>query len=359
MLGFLVNYQDRNPPDADQIMQTYIPSQVPVLTALARNYAVSDTWFCSVPSQTWPNRAFVHAGTSNGNVNNGDPPDPYDWDVPTIFNVLESLGKSWAVYNDTIFTPSQVRTMFPKLWDPFLGSHFQGFEAFQDACYRDSLPQYSFLEPSFLVDPNDEHPPHDVTLGEQFLQAIWTAVSGSSAFDRILLVILYDEHGGCYDHVPPAPNAVTPDAASNPGQEGFTFNRFGVRTPAVVVSPYVQAGTVFRSNTSVPYDHTSVLATLRDWLSIPESSMLPSQRIAAAPTLDQVLTLSKPRTSVPSIAAPSAKVSATPLTLPLNDLQMSLVSGTARRYGMDPVAVLSEVRTRQQAIDFFKRRPSR
>jgi phospholipase C len=50
MLGFLVNYQDRNPPDADQIMQTYSPSQVPVLTALARNYAVSDAWFCSVPS---------------------------------------------------------------------------------------------------------------------------------------------------------------------------------------------------------------------------------------------------------------------------------------------------------------------
>ena len=50
MLGFLVNYQDRNPPDADQITQTYSPSQVPVLTALARNYAVSDAWFCSVPS---------------------------------------------------------------------------------------------------------------------------------------------------------------------------------------------------------------------------------------------------------------------------------------------------------------------
>jgi phospholipase C len=73
-------------------------------------------------------------------VNNGGPPDPYDWDVPTIFNVLKSLGKSWPVYNDTILTPSQV------------------------------------LEASFLVDPNDEHPPHDVTAGEQFLYAIWTAV---------------------------------------------------------------------------------------------------------------------------------------------------------------------------------------
>ncbi len=256
-------------------------------------------------------------------MNNGGPPDPYDWDVPTIFNVLKSLGKSWPVYNDTILTPSQV------------------------------------LEASFLVDPNDEHPPHDVTAGEQFLYAIWTAVSKSSAFDRILLVILYDEHRGCYDHVPPAPNAVTPDTASDPGQEGFTFNRFGVRIPAVVVSQYVQASAVFRSNTSVPYDHTSVLATLRDWLSIPESSMLPSKRIAVAPSLEQVLTLGNPRTSVPTIAPPSTAVSATPLTLPLNDLQKSLVSGTARRYGLDPAAVLSQMQTRHDAVDFFKRRPSR
>ena len=357
MLGFWVNYQDTQATNADQIMQTYSPAQVPVLTALARNYAVSDAWFCSVPSQTWPNRAFVHAGTSNGNVNNGDPPDPFRWDVPTIFNVLKATGKSWGVYADTILTPSLTRTMFPKLWDPFLDPHFHVFQAFQDACETDSLPQYSFLEPSFLNDPNDEHPPHDVTAGEHFVYAIWHAVSTSPGFDHILLVILYDEHGGCYDHVPPPGGATTPDAASNPGEENFTFNRFGVRIPAVVVSPYVQTGTVFRSNTGVPYDHTSVLATLRDWLSIPSSSMLPSQRIAVAPTLNQVLTLSTPRTSAPTIAPPSAAIAATAITLPMNDLQKSLVAASARRFGLDPGTVLSQVRTRQHAIDYFKRRP--
>jgi phospholipase C len=356
MLGFLVNYQDTKATNADQIMQTYSPSQVPVLTALARNYAVSDAWFCSVPSQTWPNRSFVHTGTSNGNVNNGE---PLRWNVATIFNVLNSLGKSFAIYSDTILTPSLTRTMFPKLWDPALDSHFRNFQAFQDACGTDSLPQYSFLEPSFLQDPNDQHPPHDVTAGEQFLHAIWTAVSGSPGFDHILLVILYDEHGGCYDHVAPPSNAVSPDAASSPGKENFAFNRFGIRIPAVVVSPYVQAGTVFRSNTSVPHDHTSVLATLRDWLSIPPSSMLPSKRIAAAPTLEHVLTLAAPRTSAPTIPAPSAIVTATSPTLPLNDLQKSLVTGMAQRFGMDPAEVLSQVQTRQHAIDFFKQRPAK
>jgi phospholipase C len=356
MLGFLVNYQDTNAANADQIMQTYSPLQVPVLTALARNYAVSDAWFCSVPSQTWPNRSFVHTGTSNGNVNNGE---PLRWNVATIFNVLNSLGKSFAIYSDTILTPSLTRTMFPKLWDPALDSHFRSFQTFQDACGTDSLPQYSFLEPSFLDQPNDQHPPHDVTAGEQFLHAIWIAVSGSPGFDHILLVILYDEHGGNYDHVAPPANATCPDAASNPGKENFAFNRFGIRIPAVVVSPYVEPGTVFRSNTGVPYDHTSVLATLRDWLSIPPSSMLPSKRIAGAPTLEHVLALSAPRTSAPTIAPPSANVTATPVTLPLNDLQESLVTGMAQRFGMDPVEVLSQVKTRQHAIDFFKRRPAK
>src|SRR5258708_13456381 len=116
-----------------------------------------------------------------------------------------------------------------------------------------------------------------------------------------MLIIPYDEHGGPYDHVPPFFNAATPDSASNPGESGFYFNRFGVRVPTIVVSPYVQPGTVFRSpnyvphsQNYVPYDHTSILATLRDWLAIPASSMLPSARIVPAPNLARLLTLSSP-----------------------------------------------------------------
>src|SRR5260370_317226 len=104
------------------------------------------------------NRSFLTAGTSNGNVNNGKVPDPLDWDVTTIFNVLESIGASWNVYADTWITPSLVRIMFPKLWDPLLDFHFHGFDDFEDDCASDNLPQYSFIEPSFLIDPNDHHP---------------------------------------------------------------------------------------------------------------------------------------------------------------------------------------------------------
>ena len=87
--------------------------------------------------------------------------------------------------------------------------------------------------------------------------------------------------------------------------------------------------------------------------------MLPSVRIDAAPTLAQVLTLPTPRTDLPSIAAPTADLLATPLSTPPNDLQRSLVSGAARRFGMDPATALAQIATRQHAVEFFKGRASR
>jgi len=336
-------------------MQAHSASQVPVITTLAQEFAVSDAWFCSVPSQTWPNRAFVHAGTSNGNVNNGTIPNPFHWNVTTIFNVLDSIGASWTVYNDDL-APSLTRLMFPKLWDPLLEGHFRGFSDFQEDCANDGLPQYAFIEPDFMTArANDEHPPHDVSAGERFLLAIWQAVSGSPAWTNTILVVTYDEHGGCYDHVLPPTNAMTPDPQSDPGQEGFSFDRFGVRVPTVLVSPFIQAGTVFRSPSSTPYDHTSVLATLRDWLAIPAAKMLRSQRVVAAPTLEQVLTLTTPRADKPVIS-PALNVSvATPLSVPANDLQKSVVAAAAQFRGLNATAEFAKIRTHQDVEDFCNR----
>lgn len=360
-LGFLVNYQDTKATGSNQIMDAYSPAQLPVLSALARNYAVSDAWFCSVPSQTWPNRAFVHAGTSNGHVNNGSIPDPLTWNVPTIFGVLEAAKKTWAVYSDTDFPPveSLTRAMFPELWPLQFEGNFQGFGHFTAACAAGTLPHYSFVEPNFGTfsrsSQNDFHPPSDVAAGEAFLGQIWKAVSTSPAFKETLLVITFDEHGGTYDHVPPPGNAVPPDGASNPGEEGFTFNRFGVRVPAVMVSPYIQAGTVFRSDGAAPLDHTSILATLRDWLQIPEAQMLSSARVKAAPNVFQVLSLGTARTDVPQIAVPLAPQAVVQPDQPLNDLQRSVISAVAIRYGMAPAQVLQEVGTRGAAVGFRSR----
>lgn len=359
MQGFLVNYQTTGTTQPNQIMQCHGSTQVPVLAALARNYAVSDAWFASVPSQTWPNRAFVHAGTSNGRVDNGDVPDPLAWNVRTIFNVLTDIAVSWTVYHDTVLVPPLTRMMFPQLVPPGFDGNFRGFDDFVADCANDRLPQYSFIEPSFLLEPNDQHPPHDINAGEAFLHAIWTAVSTSAAFAKTLLVITYDEHGGCYDHVLPPFGATPPDESSSPGDQGFGFDRFGVRVPTVLVSPRIAPGTVFRSGTGTPFDHTSILATLRDWLPIGKADMLGSARIAAAPTLDPVLTLGTPRTDVPTLASPPTQFISTPTSVPANSLQRSLVSATARHDGQDPRAALAQIRTRQHAIDYFRERGSK
>jgi len=128
-----------------------------------------------------------------------------------------------------------------------------------------------------------------------------------------------------------------------------------VRVPTILVSPWIQAGTVFRSNTAVPYDHASILATLRDWLGIPSSAMLPSRRIAAAPTLEQVLTLSQARADRPDLSPLNTSTTQTSPAAAPNDLQRSLVAGTARRLNVDGRQALAAVRSRQDAMDFFRR----
>ncbi len=352
-LGFVINYAKATGTNIPvQIMEPFSTAQLPVISALAANFAISDRYFSSVPSQTWPNRAFFHAGTSNGNVNNGTIPNPFDWDVRNIFNVLEDIGADWRVYSDTEIVPSLTWLMFPNLW--IHSDHFHHFEDFKQDCASGNLAQYTFLEPSFLIDPNDEHPPHDVIAGEQFLFDIWQAVSQSPAWSETLLMITYDEHGGTYDHVHPPFGAACPDAKSNPGEEGFTFDRFGVRVPTVLVSPWIQAGTVFRSPISTPYDHTSILATLRDWLPIPADKMLTSARIVPAPTFESVFTLQQARTDLPNIPPPAGEAQATDIFKEPNPIQKSLVSAHAVQQGKDPAAVLSTIHTRKDAIDYFQ-----
>ncbi len=350
MLGFYVDFLDAKGSSssvAKHIMESYSPTQVPVLSDLAKQFAVCDAWFGSVPAQTWPNRGFLHTGTSRGEVTNGD---TLAYDTQTIFEVLEDQGISWTVFNDSVLM-SLTRLQYPRL----LGqsdSHFLDFDDFKHQASTGTLPAYSFIEPSFVFSPNDQHPPHDVSDGERFLFDIWNAVSTSPKWEKTLLVITYDEHGGCYDHAPPPWGATIPDSASNPGEQGFRFNRFGVRVPTVVVSPFIEAGTVFRTPTLVPYDHTSILATLRDWQSISVAAMLKSKRVASAPTLEQLLTRSTPRSAVPTISKPHhvffAQAVSTEPNEALNELQKSMLLAAETRYQKRPLKIA-------EMMDLFQR----
>lgn len=364
MSGFLQNYATTaaGAASANQIMQGYGPDEANVINDIARNFAVCDAWFAPVPSQTWPNRGFVHSGSSDGHVNN----DLINFYTnQTIFNVLQAQNKSWRVFYNSLVTSltffqfSTVRI--------FRDSNFHRYSDFEDRCQTaadaspdDKLPAYSFIEPRFspelLSQPEDYHPPHNICRGEQFLAQVYAAVSGCAYRDKIMLVILFDEHGGCYDHVspptgapPPAPGPVATD-----GKTTFGFDRYGVRVPAIVVSSYVEPGTVFRaSEGEQPYDHTSILATLRDWLNLDSdpANFLPSPRIASAPTLDRVLTRVKgnENTAWPQITA-KCTIDGKDVSpdIPLNDVQKSMVAATLMETkGVQPNVAIGQAKQLQ------------
>src|ERR1035437_335930 len=261
MGGFVDNYMQQpstNPaPDPYAVMHYFRPDQVPVISRLARAFGVSDRWFASAPCQTWPNRFFAHTGTANGYVNNS--PTHFPYTMETVFNRLAGVGQTWKIY----FHDIPQTTTLTKLW---FNENFQDFDTvFAADAANGTLPTYSFIEPRYFTStllnkiPNDEHPPHNVAYGEELIASVYNAVRSGPGWKQTLLIITYDEHGGCYDHV--VPPAATPPGGQTP--DGFDFRYFGVRVPAVIVSPYVRAGSKIRPTGLTPFDHTSIITTLR------------------------------------------------------------------------------------------------
>jgi phospholipase C len=281
---------------ADDIMGIFTPSALPVLSGLAAGYAVCDQWFSSVPTETMPNRAFACAGTSQGHM---DDETKY-FTVQSIFGLLTANNISWKIYG---YDASPLTALdFPDTTSA-PAANLGLFTDFQSDAASGSLASYSFLEPSWGSSGNSQHPNYDVSLGEQFLLAIYQALQSGPAWDQTLLIITYDEHGGCYDHVAPPGGATPPD--SSVGQYGFDFTRFGLRVPAVLVSPLIPAGTVFRvPEGGTPLDHTSVLKTIETRWSLPALTA----RDAAALDVGDVLSLTTPRTDDPmaGVTAPSS-----------------------------------------------------
>jgi phospholipase C len=266
------------------IMGCFTPESLPVLSALARGYAVCDHWFASVPTETLPNRAFALAGTSQGHMD--DKTKTYT--SPSIFGSLTAAGVSWVVYGYD--AQPLTKSNFPDITGA-PKSHFGLFTDFRNAAADGSLAQFVFLEPSWSSTGNSQHPNYDVALGEQLIHDVYAALRTSPVWDSTLLIITYDEHGGCYDHVAPPWGAAPPDDSA--GEFGFDFTRFGIRVPTVLVSPLIPAGTVFRvPDGATPLDHTSILKTIEARWNLAALTA----RDAAAEHIGAVLTLSTPRT---------------------------------------------------------------
>ena len=268
----------------NDIMGMFTPQMLPVLSALAKGYAVCDHWFASVPTETLANRAFACAGTSQGHMDD----QTKTFTCPSIFGSLNSRGLGWAIYGYD--TQPLTKNTFTDIARAD-ATHFGLFKDFQGAAAAGTLPAFTFLEPSWSSTGNSQHPNYDVALGERLIHDVYEALRSGPGWPKTLLVVTYDEHGGCYDHVPPPWGATPPD--SNVGEYGFRFDRFGVRVPTVLISPLIAPGTVYRVPAgSVPLDHTSILKTVQQRWSLPSLTA----RDAAAPGFGDVLTLTTPRT---------------------------------------------------------------
>jgi phospholipase C len=268
--------------DAD-IMGCYSPAMLPVLSALAKGYAVCDQWFSSAPTETMPNRAFSCSGTSQGHMDD----NTKTFTSPSIFGALTNAGTEWAIFGYdalplTMNTFTDIHTADP--------THFGLFTDFQGLAAAGTLPAFTFLEPSWGSTGNSQHPNYDVSLGEQFIHDVYEALRSGPGWSQTLLVLTYDEHGGCYDHVPPPWGATPPDNTT--GEYGFGFDRFGGRVPTVLISPWIAPGTVYRvPDGSMPLDHTSILKVVEQRWNLAALTA----RDAAAPSFADVLTLTDPR----------------------------------------------------------------
>jgi phospholipase C len=375
MNGFVVSYEGKthNSANAHRIMKCFKPEKVPVLTQLARQFAVCDRWFSSIPGPTFPNRAFAHGSTSIGRV---------DMDInwlgmsKTIYELLAENNVDARIY----YHDSTMAMTFKGLMNQ--GKYFGLFDDFLSDCKKNKLPAYSFIEPRYAnsQDPldntffsaSDQHPDHNVEQGEILIRDTFNAIWNKQQLrESTILVVVYDEHGGLYDHVAP-PSAVNPDGKNWAGDPNsldpaFDFTRLGVRVPAVIISPYIEAGTIDHTQ----YDHSSIIATACKLLlkNVPNASL--TNRDRNANTFEANLTRTQARTeaiaiSLTSLPAASLVAQGQPhldaahLNADINDhlaahvamashLEKTLLP-QSQQSGVDP----GDIRSEKQASDFLR-----
>lgn len=321
--GFIQNYLDNGSTTPERIMKCYGPDRLPVLNSLAREFAVCDQWFSSLPGPTWPNRFFMLAATSGGldgspsklDIVTSTTVEGYRFQNGNIFDLLDANCIPWRIFEGDDFPVSfAMKGMNLNA----LQGRFKDFDDFVSEVNKTTFGEkFIFIEPKYgshkfdVTGPGDftcgnsMHPLDDVTRGEGLIKKVYEAIRNSPHWEHSLLIVTFDEHGGFYDHV--APGAAVPPGDLETAayvQHGFKFDQLGVRIPTLVISPYTKRGVIDHTT----YDHTSMLATLEQLFG---TSNL-TNRDRAAKNILQLLPLSAPRTDTPT-TLPSVAVNPNPL----------------------------------------------
>src|SRR5579863_2255826 len=284
--GYVSSYartaQPRGIPfdDAKRIMAAFNPANtdpLPISHRLGREFCLCDNWRASVPGPTWPNRFFFHAATSGGLIASPDPteilsnPTKYNRDATgffkfsngTIYKSFDAAHVSWCVYR---FDLPQIASIEGMMVHMLPGGKIKEYAQFKNDIQNGTLAQYSFIEPDYKTQSNfaggnSEHAVGDIREGEKLIKNIYETVRNSSIWDKTLLVIVYDEHGGYFDHELPPVNdqyATGDDDRYNGDPVHFDFRTLGVRVPALIISPWIPKNLIDHTL----YDHTSLLATV-------------------------------------------------------------------------------------------------
>jgi phospholipase C len=333
---------------------------LPFYYGLARTFPLADHWFSSCLGPTFPNRRFLIAATAHGLIDDA----PYDLlDYPpngTIFDMLSGHGISWANYHSTPSGQSRLKryvrhrrqmarrrvlsalrhvpavaggvqkdlqftaNVFPVGLGRYM-RHVHSTDQFFADAEDGTLPAFSIVDPDF--DAYSEENPQDIRKGESFAAEVIKAVMHGKGWPGTLLIWVYDEHGGYYDHVPPPP-AVPPDGvearsltgspskwrtvlralfpgavknAANLDEGPRRYDRYGFRVPAVLVSPYARPDHVCRE----VLDHTSVLKLVERKWNLPP--LTARDAAAAAPLSALDLTGPPAFLDPPSLPEPALK----------------------------------------------------
>jgi len=316
--GFVENYMHPSNPDdtaastPDRIMRCFdTPTQLPVMFQLAQEFAICDQWFSSLPGPTWPNRFFLLAASTGGldhspsglEIVEATTVEGYRFENGNIFDLLDDNCIEWKIFEGDDFP---VAFALSGMNLNALQGRFEGFDDFQSMVSNpDFGPRFVFIEPKYgshgfdVTGPGDftcgnsMHPLDDVTRGEKLVKSVYEAIRNSPHWERSVLLVVFDEHGGFYDHVHP-PAAVPPGDTMTDSyiQWHFQYDQLGVRVPALVISPLIPRGVIDHTL----YDHTSMLASVERLFGMKPLT----KRDGAANDFLHLLSLDTPRTDAPT-----------------------------------------------------------
>lgn len=359
MNGFIANARRViNDKWAPNIMKNFDFKTAPIISTLATEFALFDMWFSSVAGPTQPNRMYLHSCTSAGLGYNDIPRMIQGLPQKSIYQNVQDAGHTWRSY----FEEFSELLILRQMRNPAFINNYRWMNTFENDIMKGDVATVTIIHPSYYSIPglpaHDQHPDHSVAEGEKFIKYVYETIRNSPIWEKSALMLLYDEHGGFYDHYPPPSRGIPSPDGINSTKPLHDFRRLGIRVPAILISPWINKRVIHeptRGPTSTShYEHTSVHASLKRMFGL--KSFL-TERDAWAGTFDHLfLERSSPRKDCPAKLPPAyegQKLDVNEPLLPLNPLQEEFISIAEGVVGITESKV-SYIHTQQQGSEYIR-----